>query len=710
MFRRYYSSNPIERGGTVVTHSTPVWEDRSSNPSPAILISAFHGSLKSLQATAGMGHLKPLVYATPLDDEGHLRYPIVAGCETFGNFPGIHQRIRLPPRLSLLAPFSARSRRAGEGRQHRPSTRNTASISIMFVPNRLYNMRTFAKCQLFKVDNLRLHLRVLTINPKDNVIGLIQNHVASGRTLSSSVGCTATPVVLLETPHPAFSFHIASSSWAAEKYCYRIFFDIPSESFLTTCKGRERFGHLASRFSTFRPVLERKLIGAGIQGRGKQEYPEKTRRQAPSSSTIPTCENPEVNPLGIEFGFAVVGGERPSICATVAPIMIIIIMGSGDVVVRILASHQCEAWFDSRRLKSPPDFRTWESCQTMPLVGGIFSGISRFIRSCVSVLPRRLWVVISRSVRTPGSQPTGQLVGDGTGIVPRSAARHALSKVALGSNAPSEQVGRDLANPSIFPRALDASAGGQSRDRGHYAQRRTQALFTIDSELQCQTIVPDFVIIGFSGLPPATVANFKHVFASKNYSCRSDTARRTSIWKRNSRRTTNTSCEHEGLPLTSTIAEHIQFRSCDRVFNDGQDDRRHERTACAKSPFRAVKHCGNGHSRFTLGDTSENHVKNCDDSTAGSRQVLPAITLSASAGIPIRQACMTIQLKLKTERARIEYQTGSEDDHEDIINQNEPDNSERAEGDGDFLAAPNPPPPPPPYICCNKRHEEGRRR
>ncbi|KAJ8895982.1 hypothetical protein PR048_001323 [Dryococelus australis] len=34
---------------------------------------------------------------------------------------------------------------------------------------------------------------------------------------------------------------------------------------------------------------------AGMKGRGKPEYPEKTSRQAISSSTIPTCENPGVN-------------------------------------------------------------------------------------------------------------------------------------------------------------------------------------------------------------------------------------------------------------------------------------------------------------------------------------------------------------------------------------------------------------------------------
>ncbi|KAJ8878738.1 hypothetical protein PR048_019324 [Dryococelus australis] len=42
--------------------------------------------------------------------------------------------------------------------------------------------------------------------------------------------------------------------------------------------------------------------GAGLQGRGKRDYPEETRRQAASSSTIPTCESPGVNPPRIEPG------------------------------------------------------------------------------------------------------------------------------------------------------------------------------------------------------------------------------------------------------------------------------------------------------------------------------------------------------------------------------------------------------------------------
>ncbi|KAJ8882428.1 hypothetical protein PR048_014236 [Dryococelus australis] len=42
--------------------------------------------------------------------------------------------------------------------------------------------------------------------------------------------------------------------------------------------------------------------GTGMQIRKEREYPEKASRQVASSSTIPACENPGVNPLGIEPG------------------------------------------------------------------------------------------------------------------------------------------------------------------------------------------------------------------------------------------------------------------------------------------------------------------------------------------------------------------------------------------------------------------------
>ncbi|KAJ8888310.1 hypothetical protein PR048_007797 [Dryococelus australis] len=57
--------------------------------------------------------------------------------------------------------------------------------------------------------------------------------------------------------------------------------------------------------------------GARMQARGKREYPEKTRRQVASSSTIPTCENSGVNPPGTEPGSP---WWEANTLATVAPL------------------------------------------------------------------------------------------------------------------------------------------------------------------------------------------------------------------------------------------------------------------------------------------------------------------------------------------------------------------------------------------------------
>ncbi|KAJ8865684.1 hypothetical protein PR048_033204 [Dryococelus australis] len=50
----------------------------------------------------------------------------------------------------------------------------------------------------------------------------------------------------------------------------------------------------------------------------------------------------------------------------------------------------CSPPTKANRVQSPagsPDFREWESCRTMPLVGGFFSGISRFSRHFILALP-----------------------------------------------------------------------------------------------------------------------------------------------------------------------------------------------------------------------------------------------------------------------------------------------------------------------------------
>ncbi|KAJ8884743.1 hypothetical protein PR048_010939 [Dryococelus australis] len=59
-----------------------------------------------------------------------------------------------------------------------------------------------------------------------------------------------------------------------------------------------------------------KLNGNGtrLEKRVKQETPEKTRRSASSSGTIPTCENPGATTVGNRSRFAKVGGETNDAC------------------------------------------------------------------------------------------------------------------------------------------------------------------------------------------------------------------------------------------------------------------------------------------------------------------------------------------------------------------------------------------------------------
>ncbi|KAJ8869958.1 hypothetical protein PR048_028969 [Dryococelus australis] len=64
-------------------------------------------------------------------------------------------------------------------------------------------------------------------------------------------------------------------------------------------------------------VIEVNMVLCRDGGREKREIPEKTRRQAASSCTIPTCESPVTQP-----GIEPVGGERANRSATAAPVFI----------------------------------------------------------------------------------------------------------------------------------------------------------------------------------------------------------------------------------------------------------------------------------------------------------------------------------------------------------------------------------------------------
>ncbi|KAJ8877573.1 hypothetical protein PR048_022028 [Dryococelus australis] len=201
---------------------------------------------------------------------------------------------------------------------------------------------------------------------------------------------------------------------------------------------------------------ECEMSNAGMQGRGKREITEKTRRRAVSSSTIPKCENPEANPPLIEPGsprgkaisltttpprpqsqlsfrgeglctsqgprrtpglavplegfrcscvlFALspsslphslyttpailLHGPRPRRTQHDGPSVWYSNIGKITEVHCILGATVAERLACSPptkeiRVHSPagsPDFLMWESCRTMPFVGGFFSWISRFPR------------------------------------------------------------------------------------------------------------------------------------------------------------------------------------------------------------------------------------------------------------------------------------------------------------------------------------------
>ncbi|KAJ8875096.1 hypothetical protein PR048_022987 [Dryococelus australis] len=163
------------------------------------------------------------------------------------------------------------------------------------------------------------------------------------------------------------------------------------------------------------------------KGEGKREIPEKTRRPAASSGTIPTCKNPEVTRPGIETGSP--GWETSALTAhpprpleqrfvtaqlTRSLYSMFTLRSLGDdtlpwrgEVIKVAAwlrvfvcprpgsdkgdrlriTLHCSPYTrrltyspptKANRVQSPagslPDFRKWESCRTMLLVGGFSRG------------------------------------------------------------------------------------------------------------------------------------------------------------------------------------------------------------------------------------------------------------------------------------------------------------------------------------------------
>ncbi|KAJ8896682.1 hypothetical protein PR048_002027 [Dryococelus australis] len=156
-----------------------------------------------------------------------------------------------------------------------------------------------------------------------------------------------------------------------------------------------------------------------------------------------------------------------------------------------------------------------------------------------------------------------------------------------------------------------------------------------------------------------------------------------------------------------TTAEKIHGKQscyCGNIFSKNCHARRHERTACTKSAFRAMKHYDNGHTQFMQGDTLKNHIKNCNDFSFASRQVKSSIHPAASMGTEscggrfvwsntlasILREVITFRSKwssaintnddhatpTKKRKLDIEDGTGDIDDHEDNIDDDYDDSDE----------------------------------
>ncbi|KAJ8887654.1 hypothetical protein PR048_013872 [Dryococelus australis] len=118
-------------------------------------------------------------------------------------------------------------------------------------------------------------------------------------------------------PAGRVEFHVCGHSIASrslqnpcEVYFSHMSLDIPNENLEPCGDPSIRFLDHLKQWSTAR-----------MKGRGKREFPEKTRRPTTSSSTTPTCENPVTRP-GIYTLFAMVGGEHANRSATAAPIIL----------------------------------------------------------------------------------------------------------------------------------------------------------------------------------------------------------------------------------------------------------------------------------------------------------------------------------------------------------------------------------------------------
>ncbi|KAJ8866590.1 hypothetical protein PR048_032449 [Dryococelus australis] len=396
-----------------------------------------HAQKTNMSSTSSLVHAQAIiassarVYATPLDNVGTLRNSIVAGCETIRNIPGIHQRIRVS--MQQQSPINCFS----EWRRiHRKYARSIHLHMLVYLHTSLA-IRAARAMSLPGTGARKYAFQANSDNAYEtgaarekgpalgNEIHLPLNNISTTHEAppswddpdvleadwltSSVVRCLV--VTGLRTPYPGVR-HVRRVPPTRNR---TPFLYVP----LMSCRCH----------SAIRPALHRRCHdlnsaarahlagGFGSRAGRNGRFPRKTRPPAALTGTNPTCEDPGVTRSEIEpvrwsklltnEGFSkesarafknprwhspeVISGNHgnpklgwPDQDSNPGP-------PKSEPTVSLLASHQGDP--GSIPGRTTPDFRLWEACRTIPLIGGS----SRVSPAFPSLSFRRCSILISNT-------------------------------------------------------------------------------------------------------------------------------------------------------------------------------------------------------------------------------------------------------------------------------------------------------------------------
>ncbi|KAJ8878008.1 hypothetical protein PR048_022471 [Dryococelus australis] len=435
--------------------------------------------------------------------------------------------------------------------------------------------------------------------------------------------------------------------------------------------------------------------------RGKREIPEKKNphRRAASSATIPTCENLGVNRPGIEPGAAV--AERLA----------------------------CPPPTKANRARSPagslPDFRMWGWCRTMSLCRRVFSGFSLFpplplpFRRCSMLTSFQPTSALETSLNTLNKQERGRSVSSHCRPRHPHTSPTAVSASDRGDTSPLLQLAADCRPPvDITQRrplvdntyAQLAYTWVKTWRQYHPRQEpREERVRPYASDFESEDRLFFFCICDVFG---HSRTNDSYGSAINFFSCYA-----FGIF--------NGAIEHFGRGTCNTISDityilvpastsptgpseslpepprRYQSCFCEKIFSECCHARQHERMACMKSPFRAIRHYDNGHMEiYKDSPTGSQHVMSIPPATSMGTVSADDYdeTVNANDGQSTAQSvCAECTLarhshevdKLQNKRSSalntdsdhksptkesklgIDDKGGSEDDHEDSIDDND---------------------------------------